>query len=135
MLLSDVRRLTLHYVSGSPLSQYLIPATEVDRFVEASKRLHHDPGRNPHNGVGAAKIWQITVAELTPRGPFWWTTPDLQRNNDPAGAHIIDSYHERIVWTDEEYVARCNAEEAEAEAKHFRAVEKEARQRRSLGRH
>jgi hypothetical protein len=125
--LSEICRVTLNFIDSKPTS-YLIPAAEVERFVEASKRLHWRPGRNPHNGVHAALIWQITVAELKLHGPFWWTTPDLQNNGDPAGAHTIDGYLDKVVWEDREYIARCEAEQAEAEAAHWREEERKARE-------
>jgi hypothetical protein len=127
MLLSDVRQVTLHYVSGAPV-KYLVLASEVERFVEASKRLHFNPGKNPHNGVETAKVWKITSAKLEFRGPFWWTVPDLQNNNDPAGARIIDSAREEQLFIDHETVNRWHAEEAEAEAAMYRERERQARE-------
>lgn len=122
MQIDDVRKVTLEFVKG-PSSSHLIPADEVDRFVEASKRLHWKPGINPHvrdRDNRASKIWRISVAKLELRGPFWWTVPDLQNNGDPAGARIIDAGVGKTVFVDEAYVARCRAEEAEAEARHWR---------------
>lgn len=124
--LSEIRRVTLCYQEGAPVS-YLVHQSEVDTFVEASKRLHFKPGKNPHNGGETAKVWRITVAKMESLGPFWWTVPDLGRNGDPAGAQIIDGGNERTVFTDEEYVARLHAEEAEQEAAHYRAQERKAR--------
>lgn len=112
--LSQIRRVTLHYLNREPAS-YLIHESEVDRFVEASKRLHFKPGRNPHNGHKCPKIWKITSARLEFKGPFWWTTPDLMENGDPNGAHTIDSYQEPIVWVDAATVERWRAEEERAE--------------------
>src|ERR1700727_2221724 len=107
--LTDVRQVKLHFVGGK-CDSYLILASEVDRFVEASKRLHFNPGRNPHNNVETAKIWQITVAQMEVRGPFWWTVPDLQNNGDARGASIIDGGIDRAVWQDKAYLARIRAE-------------------------
>jgi hypothetical protein len=126
--LSEIRQVTLNYVGGSPAS-YLIHKSEVDAFVEASKRLHFYPGKNPHNGEEAAKVWQITVAKMEMRGPYWWTVPDLQNNGDPAGAHIIDGAVGRPVFTDEATVARWEAERAESEAAYYREREREAKSR------
>lgn len=124
--LENVRQVTLYYIDGAP-TKYLVAADDVDVFVTAAKRLHWRPGKNPHNGAEAAKVYQITVATMGLRGPFWWTAPDLQNNCDPAGARIIDVDKERTVWIDEEYFARCEAEQAEDEARHWRAREAEAR--------
>ena len=126
-MLSDVRKVTLHYIGSTPAS-YLVPADQVDRFVEASKRLHFRPGKNPHNGEDAAKVWKITVAEMELRGPYWWTVPDLQNNGDPAGAQIIDAGREQTAFVDEATVRRWQAEEAEAEARYYRELEQEAQQ-------
>lgn len=126
MQLSDIRQVTLCFVGSTPTS-YLIPAAEVDTFVAAAKRLHWKPGKNPHNGEEAAKVWQITVSKLEQRGPFWWTVPDLQNNGDPRGAHIIDGGVGRVVFQDEELTNRWEAERAEEEAAHYRAKEKQAR--------
>lgn len=122
MKLEHLRQVTLDYVGGSA-SKYLVLASEVDRFVEASKRLHWQPGINPHvtdRDARTSKIWRITVAKLELRGPFWWTVPDLQNNGDPAGAHIIDAGIGKTVFVDKSYIAECRAEEAEAEARHWR---------------
>jgi hypothetical protein len=57
-------------------------------------------GINPHNGGKPRRIWKITVVELEWLGPFWWSTPDLQKNNDPTGVPVLDSYHEMTIWQD-----------------------------------
>lgn len=121
ILLDDIRQVTLCFVGGSA-NTYLVHKDHVDRFVVASKRLHFKPGKNPHNGEGASKIYQITVAALEPGGPFWWSTPDLQNNGDPAGAQIIDARSTEIVWTDSATVNKWRAEEAEAEARYYREL-------------
>ena len=125
ILLSDVRQVTLYFVTG-PAATHMVLASELDRFIEASKQLHFRPGKNPHNGASAAAIYQIGVAPLKLEGPYWWATPGLGENGDLSGARVIDGYSERTVWRDEVYFARLAAEEAEAEAKHFRELEHEA---------
>jgi hypothetical protein len=80
----------------------------VDPIIEAFRqqrrllavRLHHDPGVNPHNGRKTRRIWKITVVELEWLGPFWWSTPDLQKNNAATGVPVLDSYNEKTVWHD-----------------------------------
>jgi hypothetical protein len=125
--LSSVRKVTLHWIERMPTS-FLVAESDVNTFIEATKRLHWKPGRNPHNNVECSKVWQITVATMELRGPFWWTVPDLQKNDDPRGARIIEGGIDRAVWTDEEYVNRLRAEEAEAEAEHYRELERKARE-------
>lgn len=123
--LTDVRQVKLYWIKSAP-TDYMVLSSEVDTFVEATKRLHWKPGINPHNKHECSKIWRITVAPLDFRGPFWWTVPDLQNDNDPLGSRIIDGGRETVVFDDEEYIARLRAEEAEEEAAHYRAVEARA---------
>lgn len=125
--ISAVRKVTLCWVESAPTS-FLVAESDVDTFVEATRRLHWKPGRNPHNGGECSKIWRITVATMEMRGPFWWTVPDLQNNGDPRGARIIDGGIDRVVWVDEEHSNRLRAEEAEAEAAHYRELERKARE-------
>lgn len=116
--LSQVRRVTLHWRRAGPFdarTSYLIPTNEVEKFIEASKQLHFNPGRNPHNGRKTRRIWRITVAELDLHGPFWWTTPNLRENYDPVGAHTIDSYHECEVFVDQVTRDQWRAEDERAE--------------------
>lgn len=87
--ISEMRQVVIHYRNLRP-STYLIHQCEVERFVEASKQLHSDPGLNPHNGNLCAKVWKITVTPVRATGPFWWTTPGLQNNDDPRGAHVFN---------------------------------------------
>ncbi len=129
--LSDVRKVSLHWIEGAPTSYFVLSA-EVSTFVEASKRLHWRHGINPHvkdRDNTCAKLWRISAAVLEFQGPFWWTVPDLQKNDDPRGARIIGGGKEETLFIDEEYVARCEAEEAEAEARHYRKQEAEARRK------
>lgn len=123
--LSTIRKVTLYWVESMPTS-FLVAESDVDTFVEATKRLHWKPGKNPHNGEECSKIWRLTVARMEMRGPFWWTVPDLQNNGDPRGSRIIDGGNEKVVWTDEEYINRQRAEEAEAEAEYYRKLERKA---------
>lgn len=126
LMLANVRKVTLYWIERMPTS-FLVAEADVETFVEATKRLHWKPGRNPHNNEECSKVWRITVAKMELRDPFWWTVPDLQQNDDPRGARIIDGGIDRAVWTDVEYVNRLHAEEAEAEAEHYRALERKAR--------
>lgn len=124
--LSAVRKVTLYWVETAPTS-FLVAESDLNTFVEATKRLHWKPGRNPHNNAECSKIWRITVAKMKMRGPFWWTVPDLGNNDDPRGARIIDGGIEKVIWADEEHMNRLRAEEAEAEATHYRELEHKAR--------
>jgi hypothetical protein len=71
-------------------STIILLSDHVGRFAEATVKLHWDPGVNPHNGNQTAVLGAMTVHELWQSGPYWHTTPDLQNNNDPAGAIQFD---------------------------------------------
>ncbi|WP_293811819.1 hypothetical protein [uncultured Bosea sp.] len=85
---TPISEVELHYAGGTT-ARYWVPSSEVTAFAQACRRLHHTPGVNPHSGKDTIKIWQITSRSMSVAGPFWWSTPDLQSNGDPAGARII----------------------------------------------
>ena len=83
------------YFHDDTTSEHIISSDEVERFSEACMRLHSYPGINPHNGGLPKKIKRITRKDLLsqhddmlPGGPYWWSTPDLKNNHDPAGAKV-----------------------------------------------
>jgi hypothetical protein len=86
--LSDLRKVTLYFDNGSNASHIVI-AGHLDEFIEATKRLHVSPGINPHNNQKTSEVIYITVDSLEMTGPFWWTTPTLNSNGDPAGAMVV----------------------------------------------
>jgi len=95
--LSELRQVTVAYEDGGH-ADYIVLADEVDRFIEATRRLHVDPGVNPHNGNPARRAVRISLSHLTMRGPFWWTSPEL-RSGAAAGAHVIDADRTDIVFS------------------------------------
>lgn len=100
--ITPITKIEIHWVGGRTTENF-VPAPEVPAFVRATQRLHHSPGINPHNGGAAAKIWKITSRAMNVCGPYWWTTPDLQENQDPAGARVIRwDGHETLLFLDEE---------------------------------
>lgn len=95
---SDLRLVILQLEDDSR-PQYILHKSQVNRFVDASKRLHHDPGVNPHNGAKIKKLVRIIVAEPECNGPYWWTTPNLYKNADfENGAVIFDFGRFSTVW-------------------------------------
>ena len=98
-LLSDLRQVTLYFRKSTP-SSYIVHKDEVAALVQASKRLHFEPGINPANGYKTAPIYQITVAELLFNGPYWWSTPSLKGNREPDGARIVQEGVEDTVFFD-----------------------------------
>lgn len=85
---NKLRKVILKHESGRA-REHLVIESDVDKLVDASIRLHHDPGVNPHNGKKAAKLETICVSRLRASGPFWWSTPGLKKNSDPNGAVIF----------------------------------------------
>lgn len=95
------------------LQQHIMKRRDVDTFVAATLALYHDPGINPHTGRKCSPVEKITLCVLKKSGRYWWTTPDLQNNNDPNGAEIWDWYPEKILWKlgNEEKIASRLAKE------------------------
>lgn len=108
--LSEIRKVELSFRDSSP-SSYLIHVSEVATFVEATKRLHFNPGKNPHNGNETSKVYKITVGKLNFEGPYWWCGPDLGTKPGATGARIIDNYAGEIVFIDEKYVSTWEDED------------------------
>jgi hypothetical protein len=80
-------------------TEHIVHESHVDRFVRATLRLHYAPGINPHAGVRVAVARSITVGKIVAGGPYWWSTPSLQRQDETAGAIIFRGDEECIVWT------------------------------------
>lgn len=98
-LISDLRKVIVHFEKGEP-SEYMIVKQELNAFIKATIHLHHNPGKNPHSENPVAKLQRIEVSKPQISGPYWWTVPNLQNNNDRKGAHIIDlySFNAETVW-------------------------------------
>jgi len=90
----------LHFPASS--QEHIMQRSDVKKFVEASLKLHFEPGINPHNKVKTTKIWMITQDSLKSLGRFWWSTPDLMKNEDPNGAEIWGWAREKILWHEKE---------------------------------
>lgn len=97
--IKDIHKVILYFQDGK-FGEYLIPKDELEHFLAASIRLHHDPGINPHNQAKTAPLKSISVAYPTLEGPFWWTTPSLQLQMNEPGARII-SWTFYKIWTPE----------------------------------
>ena len=89
-LVADIRVVSLCWDGDSPTT-HLVHKDDVAAFVEASKRLHFDPGVNPGTGKKVKQIHQIDVEELLFDDPYWWTTPSLN-GNDPGGACLLSGH-------------------------------------------
>lgn len=101
---AQLRQVTLAYEDGSQ-SSYIMTEDDVDLFVEASKKLHYNPGINPHsrhneyNKDTTAEVVDIWVSHLDEGMAYWWSTPNLGVDDSPdqrEGAVIMDwrtDYH------------------------------------------
>lgn len=112
--ITEFRQVRMDFCYGAS-NEYIMHKDHVARFVEASVKLHHTPGINPANKEPTARIWRITSAPLHGHS-YWWTTPSLKGNDDPAGAVIVKAGPSETAFVDREYVDRINREEDEMEA-------------------
>jgi hypothetical protein len=83
---------TVEYEEGHKC-EYIVSQADIDKFVRAFVHMHNELGKNPHRTDSeniAVKIDRITAKQLVAGGPYWWTTPDLMKNNDRRGAKIWD---------------------------------------------
>jgi hypothetical protein len=116
--LSELCSVTVEYGrdTGYVVEKYIIPKQDLDAFVEATVRLHHDPGINPHNKHITGPIRRISTDSFSVVGPFWWTTPDLQ-STGKSGARIIRPHTEcgEQVWIDPVYKQKLLQDEGDLE--------------------
>lgn len=82
--LSELRLVEWTLVGSSEPRREWVLASEVDRFCEAIRALHLDPGVNPHSGNPAARLLTLSVASGTLESGFWWSTPSLDEKDGPA---------------------------------------------------
>lgn len=95
----DLRQVVLEYVTGGDSAAYIVHKSQVDRFVEATKKLHYDKTEGNFTKDGALKIKRIQVGSADRSGPYWWTTPSLKGNYDfKNGAVIYDFGRFETVW-------------------------------------
>jgi hypothetical protein len=99
---SELRIVTLCFYDCSPTTHF-VRECDVEKLVQASLKLHYKPGINPYNGVETARLYRILVAPLRIDGPFWWSTPNLENNEDPSGARIIQGGVDSVAWKDPDY--------------------------------
>lgn len=77
------------YMEGGPTA-HIVAESDLYTLLTATLELHFEPGVNPHNHNKTSEIQFITAQVLRPQGPYWWSTPGLQDNEDPHGAVIFD---------------------------------------------
>lgn len=83
----------------------IVPREHLDTFIDAQVKLHHYPGVNPHDGAVQHKLVKVRWAKLECAGPYWWTTPDLMKNDDPNGVCIIQGMFFRDAWIHGNYTS------------------------------
>lgn len=99
--LSDLRLVEWDLVATTPggpspsTTRELVPADEVPLLVEALRRLHHEPGVNPHSGRPTARLQRVRVGTAKLTDGYWWTGPTL--TDAGPKARLIGWEHE-VVW-------------------------------------
>jgi len=104
-VMADFRQVTLHFRNGDAIStsEHLVHKDDVDALVEASKKLHYDPGINPHCGRKTSQIYMISVATPYIAGPYWWSTPGLGKIKDESSGANLINWSGKTVWMSPEY--------------------------------
>lgn len=92
------RRVVIHWKENLEGTEHIVLAKEAKIMQLACHRLHVDPGINPHTRTAASPATSVTIEPLGDNvdtkwlyatGPFWWSTPDLQDNDNPKGAVVF----------------------------------------------
>lgn len=86
---SPVVMVSIYFEGVRTPTEHMVLGTEWQKFVYATLRLHYVPGVNPHNNVHTARASRIVIKYLRASGPYWWSTPHLEKSFDPAGASIL----------------------------------------------
>lgn len=123
-MIAPITKVVLHYAKGPltgrncgkpVLGEHYVPTVDVDLLVQASIRLHHTPGINPHTGGAAARIWKITSEDMVLSDPCWWTKPSLNSEDNTKGARSISWHGDTILFLDETSQEHIEAERARQE--------------------
>lgn len=92
------------------VSKHMMHKSQVEKFIEASLKLHHSPGINPHiknrfkeSGEldnKTAKLEYITIQKLDLNGrTLWWCMPSLGvKGESKDGAIINDPIGDNCAW-------------------------------------
>lgn len=104
VMAKDLRVVTLCFHHGRD-EEYIVHREQMQTLIDASIKLHFDPGINPHSLVEAAKIYAIKVARLRAYGQYWWTKQNLGTDKTEDGAFTISAGVGRIVWRDDGFSA------------------------------
>lgn len=92
---------------------HIIKRTDVEKLTRAYLELHYSPGVNPHNGGRTAVVYEIKVGTFLPSGPFWWTTPGLDKNDDPNGVTLYTVEPSKVIWRHPDYQKLLDKEDRE----------------------
>lgn len=99
--IADYRMVRVQFCKG-PDQDYVMHKDHVARFVEATVKLHFDPGINPATGARCARIWRVSSAPIN-GSTYWWCVPNLGKNNDPEGAVIAHPGRADELFIDREF--------------------------------
>lgn len=83
---------------GRPEHIHIVHVDQLVTLCRGLLELHFEPGINPHEGYRVIRAHGISLSVLIERGPYWWSTPGLQKNYDPAGAAILEWAKPERVW-------------------------------------
>ena len=100
--ITDLREVRIYWIGDrGDYRSHFVHKDHVDRMVLACVKLHGYPAVNPHNNTPTSLAARITVGAPAIKGPYWWSTPNLMKNDDHEnGAPIIDfgwPYPE-VIW-------------------------------------
>lgn len=110
----DIVNVHLRFEKG-PLQKHIVPKSDLETFIEAHKRLHHDPGVNPTSREKTAALQEVIVAPFRLDGPYWWTNPDLKSKDANKGAQMLefDYLNSESVWRSPAYIEQRRQEDAD----------------------
>jgi hypothetical protein len=98
-LTMPISKFEIHWVGGET-TVHFVPTSDLAQLVEATVRLHHSPGINPHSGKETRTLWKIVTYRMEIAGPHWWSTPDLGINGNTGGARIVNWLVDDIAFVD-----------------------------------
>ena len=87
---ASIRKITMH--KGPTIGHaevYFVHEKDVDTFITAQEKLHHNPGINPHTGGPTSPLTYLSVEKINHQHDniYWWATPSLNANC--SGATVI----------------------------------------------
>ncbi|QIG69734.1 hypothetical protein EVB81_165 [Rhizobium phage RHph_I46] len=101
ILLSDLRKIELHFLDGGSPDVDIIHKDDVETYIKAKLELHFSPGINPYvtdRDNKTSELSYIRVSEFKNQGAFWHTTPGLGKNFDEKGVQCFHAWGSELKW-------------------------------------